>query len=127
MIRPPPEPATEEQFWDLFVRREDGCLVWPRARTSMHYGAVRWKERIWRTHRLAWTLANGPIPDGMLVCHRCDVTECGEPTHLFLGTQADNIARARAKARKRQDRRALQEARLKRLVGWFPNRPKGGA
>lgn len=43
-----------------------------------------------RTHRLAWQLANGPIPIGMFVCHHCDNPPCCNPEHLFLGTALDN-------------------------------------
>lgn len=52
-----------------------------------------------RVHRLAWLLTYGPIPDGKHVLHRCDVRHCFEPTHLFLGTMADNNADRDAKHR----------------------------
>ncbi len=42
-------------------------------------------------HRLVWEMAFGPIPDGLFVCHRCDVRNCIEITHLFLGTSNDNV------------------------------------
>ena len=50
-------------------------------------------------HRWAWEQANGPIPDGMMVLHRCDNPACWNIDHLFLGTQADNMADMRAKKR----------------------------
>ena len=95
-----PSPTTEAEFWSRFVRTASGCLEWVGGHTSMGYGAVLWEGKNWRVHRLAWTLAFGPIPEGMLVCHRCDNPPCSEPTHLSLGTQADNVADAFAKGRR---------------------------
>lgn len=51
------------------------------------------------THRLAWVLTNGPVPDGLRVLHRCDVCNCCNPAHLWLGTQKDNVDDMRAKGR----------------------------
>lgn len=64
----------------------------------MHgYGIVCVRYRETRAHRLAWELANGAIPSGQCVLHKCDNPPCCNPGHLFLGTKGDN---AMDKARK---------------------------
>ena len=42
-------------------------------------------------NRIAWVFEHGSIPDGLLVCHRCDNPPCCNPSHLFVGTYADNV------------------------------------
>lgn len=53
------------------------------------------------SHRFAWELANGEIPDGLQVLHRCDNKLCCNVSHLWLGTQADNLADMDRKGRRK--------------------------
>jgi hypothetical protein len=75
------------------------CLEWPGSRNERGYGRVHVGDRLQYVHRVEWAKHYGPIPEGMKVCHRCDNPPCYRIEHLFLGTQADNLADMHAKGR----------------------------
>lgn len=80
-----------------------GCLIWTGYTDIYGYAIAHFKDgkvkKNLKVHRLVYEQANGKIPDGMLVCHRCDVRSCINPDHLFVGTHADNILDMWAKKR----------------------------
>jgi len=79
-----------------------GCLLWLGRADDLGYGRVSIPGgRQVATHRAAYELANGPIPAGLKVCHKCDVPSCINPAHLFVGTHADNMGDMARKGRAR--------------------------
>lgn len=94
---------TPERFWSKVDQSGglDACWLWQGAIGEQGYGVVRYEGKQWRTHRLAFTLAYGPIEEGALVCHSCDVRACCNPVHLWLGSDAANMEDMRLKGRAR--------------------------
>ncbi|QBQ54929.1 HNH endonuclease signature motif containing protein [Nitrosococcus wardiae] len=87
------------RFLEKTIRIETGCLMWIGAKNKNGYGCISVEGKTKTASRLAYELFIGPIPDGMIVCHRCDFPLCIEPNHLFLGTDTDNRRDCKKKGR----------------------------
>lgn len=67
----------------------DECWEWGSGTRDL-YGEFRINGKLHGAHRVMWTIENGPIPDGLYVCHECDYPPCVNPSHLFLGDNSLN-------------------------------------
>lgn len=96
------------RFWARVNKNgAGGCWLWTGCITTSGYGTASLNGKAIMAHRISWELTNGPIPKGeryakdeICVLHRCDVRRCvNAESHLFLGTQRDNMRDMRQKRR----------------------------
>ena len=102
----------KERFW-IFVNKNGktpdqskqyyaglgNCWEWEGTILSTGYGQIKHSGQKFSTHRMAWFITNGAIPEGMVVMHRCDNRRCCRVDHLQIGTHGDNNRDATIKGR----------------------------
>lgn len=88
----------EHRFWANVdkvgsVHPQHGqCWCWKGDTDTDGYGVVTDRRRVFKAHRYSWELTFGKVPGKMCVLHKCDNRECTNPSHLFLGSNRDNVA-----------------------------------
>jgi hypothetical protein len=97
-----------------------------KATNKWGYGKLGGSGGTFSTHRFAWELANGPVPDGLWVLHRCDNRLCCNPDHFFLGTVQDNMDDCCAKERQARGSTQGSHKLSEELVATIRERYAGG-
>ena len=100
--------STLKRFWSkVKLGSPDECWEWQASKKFGYGKYYRIGGGYDRAHRIAWQMVNGPIPEGLLILHKCNNPACVNFTHLYLGTHKDN-------ARDRTEHGV-----------WIENRPRG--
>lgn len=104
--------GTIEQRFNSFVYIESttGCHLWSGCCDSSGYGNFSLGQRKSGeigAHIFAWRMTHGPVPDNSFVLHKCDVRNCVNPDHLYLGTNDDNMKDMARKNRSKKSKRGM--------------------
>ena len=85
--------SLEEKFWKKVDKGGEGdCWLWTGSDNGKGgYGRMGIDGKAKSAHRISWELHNEKIPEGMHVLHHCDVRNCVNPAHLYIGTHQDNV------------------------------------
>jgi hypothetical protein len=95
-------PPAIEVFNASYAKASDSdCWLWIKGRAKAGYGMLQRGDYSGSAHRFSYLNFKGPIPEGMFVCHSCDVRSCVNPDHLWLGTAKDNSQDCSRKGRVR--------------------------
>lgn len=110
--------SREDVFWEN-IEKTDSCWIWKAGKNPDGYGMMFYHGKYKGAHRISWSIHHGDIPDGLCVLHRCDVRNCVNPEHLFLGNHKKNMEDMCRKGRHALGNRKLTDSNvieIKKLI-----------
>jgi hypothetical protein len=79
------------ELLDNRINKTESCWLWTGSLFKQGYARLYFKGKRLKGHRVSYELYKGPIPNGLYICHKCNVKHCVNPQHLYAGTQANNM------------------------------------
>ncbi len=117
----------QDRFRNGFKAGDIGsCWKWNKSCSISGYGVMLVNGVQTYVHRIAYELANGPVPKGTHVLHSCDMPPCVNPAHLFLGTQRDNNSDKISKKRQAMGNKFPQAKLTPEIVRYIRSERKKG-
>lgn len=83
--------SVESRYREKWEEDPNGCWIWQSTTQASGHGQLWVDGRHRGAHRVSYKIHKGEIPDGMHICHKCDVNPCVNPDHLYAGSRSDNV------------------------------------